>query len=246
MFSDLTLRNRNVAPAIAGFRRIDIRNRDLRPGDRFLIGEASAPMGDRTGPELYGVAEVVSIAPTNRRRTFSGDHEYRLTYAVVSGNVRAHLWSGETLVSGDDRDGWNFRRNIRCEVRAAWGPSLLPDGWGYRPGDIRDYSDGLRVQIEWSDQTVASANGCVNLGARPVRYAATVWVAADGIAGGFHRRRIDGPADLSALVAGFRRALVKSGCYPLYSADGVRTVPTSELPALVSAQTRVMNLKSGY
>jgi len=78
------------------------------------------------------------------------------------------------------------------------------------PVERRDYADGLVMQLD------RFPSG---------RVVGTVWIWADGLQGGCHRRAIDGPSDVGALVAGFRRGLSKLGLYDrgnggLYSADG--------------------------
>ena len=96
------------------------------------------------------------------------------------------------------------------------GVSTLPRHIGARPVQERQYADGLIVLVEElpSDITVA-------------QLVATVWIWADGMNGGWHRRYVNTPSDVGALVGGFRRGLAKLGLYDrrdggLYWPEGTR------------------------
>lgn len=91
------------------------------------------------------------------------------------------------------------------------GPSVLPKHWNYRPFERREYSDGLVMHLESSPERVEDP-----------KIIGTVWIAADGTSGGWHRRTISSPADIGALYAVFRRGLTAIGLYPLWTEDGQR------------------------
>ena len=102
--------------------------------------------------------------------------------------------------------------SVRVErITGDVGPSVLPKHWNYRPFERREYSDGLVMVLEESPERVAVR-----------RIVATVWIKADGMSGGWHRRVIRSPADIGALYAGFRRGLATLGLYPLYTPQGWR------------------------
>lgn len=97
------------------------------------------------------------------------------------------------------------------------GPTLLPRHYNYRPVQRRRYADGLTMFVEQSPavwDAVRREWTC--------RTVATVFIEADGLNGGWHRRVIHSPADIGALYVGFRRGLRQLGLYPLWDADGRR------------------------
>ena len=109
--------------------------------------------------------------------------------------------------------------SVRVErITGDVGPSVLPKHWNYRPFERREYSDGLVIVLEESPEHGISG---VPIKGPPV-IKATVWIKADGMSGGWHRRVIRSPADIGALYAGFRRGLATLGLYPLYTPQGWR------------------------
>ena len=114
-------------------------------------------------------------------------------------------------------------------TEGAVGSTLLPKRWGYRPFQLREYADGLVMLVEHH-------NG--------ESVAATVFVKADGLNGGFHRRKIHSHSDIGALYAGFRRGLTKLDAYPLFENNGTRRRVSGERPPWVHWDTGVMNLRS--
>lgn len=92
------------------------------------------------------------------------------------------------------------------------GPtSLLPYHWHYTPYQRREYNDGLVILLEESYSTIGQGPKVIG----------TVWIAADGLRGGWHRRVINSPADIGALYTGFRRGLIQLGLYDTELVNGV-------------------------
>lgn len=125
--------------------------------------------------------------------------------------------------------------NIKVDItNGDVGPTVLPNHWKYRPYQIRKYSDGLVVLLEYSTATINGRDEA------PIRVRGTVWILADGLNGGSHGCRINNPSDMGALVRGFRNRLRKLGLYGDYGVwdeDGRRLGVDVHRPFSLTSRT---------
>jgi hypothetical protein len=115
--------------------------------------------------------------------------------------------------------------SVKCTITSGdVGPSLLADRYGFRPFQRRDYADGLTMIIEYREvvQTVAQESMFLPGDDRLNQVVGTMFIRADGLNGGWHRRIINSPSDVGALLTIFRRGLVQLGIYPLFDDAGHR------------------------